>query len=66
MSKKFLFLYVDTPEIGKDRIMHKVAENLKRRGLEVKEIIKSGNESIIFNEILWSDVPIVVKGSGDF
>lgn len=66
MNKKILFLYVDSSEIGKDRIMHKVAENLKRRGLEVKEVIKNNNENMILDEILWSDVPIVVKGSKDF
>ncbi len=62
MSKKFLFLYVDSPEIERDNVMHKVAENLRKRGLEVKEIIKNNDESMILDEILWSDVPIVVKG----
>ncbi len=62
MNKKFLFLYVNSSELEKDNVMHKVAENLKKRGLEVKEIIKNNDESMILDEILWSDVPIVVKG----
>ncbi len=62
MNKKFLFLYVDSSEIERDNIMHKVAENLKKRGLKVKEIMKNNDESMILDEILWSDVPIVVKG----
>ncbi len=66
MNKKFLFLYVDSSEIEKDRVMHKVAENLKKRGLEVKEITKNDNEDAILDEILWSDVPVVVKGAEDF
>lgn len=65
MNKKFIFLYVNSSRINKNGIMHKVAENLKKRGMEVKEIKKNDNENIILDEILWSDVSIVVKDLED-
>jgi len=45
--------------------MHKVAENLKKRGVEVREIKKNSDVNMILDEILWSDVPIVVKDLED-
>ncbi len=65
MNKKILFLYVNDSKINKHGIMHKVAENLKKRGVEVREIKKNSDVNMILDEILWSDVPIVVKDLED-